>query len=594
MITFYADAGFVLDLTDTKITLVEENPLFYNYFIRNYTWPFRKKIDDETSKKLGFIDLDNVGDYEVKFYGKLLIDDTFDEAFLLITDIVDKVIEGSIYYGRETLALLDKPLNELPFPVVNTDNLRIHARSVIDLQYPEVGYNFPMIIDQKFSETSKYEKFEGFINNYRDGNFVNNTIEAENIDGQVTPVVYNRNLMVPFPYLMEILRVGFASENMVMLGSFVSDQVNEKLMVFTEKYLEKFQSSLPDFFQFTTTTEIWDAGIISASYSRNYAISLTGSYKIKILINIPVQIQVHEFKVLFNLEEIYSSDSNVINEELTLNVENDTDLGTLRFSLDLRMASSNSSNSIGDISAFNSFNFQFSDGQLNIFPNNFSLAEIMPDMTFGAFLNKIKNWLNLEVLYHKNTVIINYIESKFLNTNFKDESHLEIEIPKRKPNHSKLFKLTTGNGSLFISKNGLENNSLGYREEDIIKIDMGLELMPIESFQDVFTAVKKESGEAFKLFLYDGLQNDLPVSVSSIFDRNYLIEEVHNRFWKQWLLFRLNSELYTDKFPLHISEPLKISEGSFKYNKKHIFKKIKKRRKSEEEWDVEVERESFS
>lgn len=593
MITFYADAGFVLDLTDTRITLVEENPLFYNYFIRNYTWPFRKRIDDDTSRKLGFIDIDNVGDYEVKFYGKLLIDDTFDEAYLLITDQVDNVIEGSIYYGRETLALLDKPLNQLPFPVINTNDLRIHARSVIDLQYPEVGYNFPMIIDQKFSETSKYEKFEGFINNYREGNFVNNSIEAENIDGQLTAVVYNRNLMVPFPYLMEILKVGFASENMVMLGSFVSDQVNEKIMVFTEKYLEKFQSSLPDFFQFTTTTEIWNAGIISADFTRNYVISLTGSYRIKILINIPVQIQVDEFKVLYNFEEIYSSDSNVINHELTLNVESIDDLGTLQFSLDLRMASSNSSNSIGDISAFNSFNFQFSDGELNIFPNNFSLAEIMPDMTFGSFLNKIKNWLNLEVLYHKNTVIINYIESKFLHTKFKNRSHLELEEPSRKFNQHKLYKLMTGNGSLIISKNGIENDSLGYREEDIIKIDIGLELMPVEGFQDIFTAVKKDSGESFKLFLYDGLQNDLPVTVSSVFDRNYLIEEVHARFWKKWLLFRLNSELYKDKFPLHISEPMNISDGRYKYNKKHIIKKIKKRRKSEEEWEVEVESETL-
>ena len=54
MIQFFGKTPriFNLDLTDVKITLIEENPLFFDYFVRNYTWPFTKKIDDETSRKI--------------------------------------------------------------------------------------------------------------------------------------------------------------------------------------------------------------------------------------------------------------------------------------------------------------------------------------------------------------------------------------------------------------------------------------------------------------------------------------------------------------------------------------------------------------
>jgi hypothetical protein len=414
------------------------------------------------------------------------------------------------------------------------------------------------------------------------------------IDGEQTAVLYNRNIMVPFPYLMEILRVGFQSENMVMLGSFVSDPANEKLLIYTDKYLEKFQSGLPDFFQFTTAvSQVWVSGVVTANYSRNYVVSQTGSYKIKLLIHIPNTLDLVEFKVVYNQEDLYVSTSNIISQELILNVQSADDIGDLQFLMTLKKYTNNSSDGIADISAFNSFNFEFSNGQLNIFPNNFSLAEIMPNMTFGTFLNKVKNWLNLEITFNKNTVVINYIEPNFMNGPFKTESHLEIEKPHRKFNQDKLYKLTTSNDSFYISKEGIVNGSDGYRDEDITKIDMNLDIMSIEEFEGVFTAVKKESGAEFKLFLYDGLQNNLPVAVAGVFDREFSLQEIYGKYWKRWLQFRLSSETYKDKFPAHILESFDINTGRFKYNKKHLFKKIRKRRILEEYWELEIESETL-
>ena len=588
MIVFYGD-NFELNLTETKISLIEENPLFYNYFVKNYSKPFSKKVDDEVSKKLGFLDLENSANYKTKHYGKLLIDNDFEEAYLLLTDYDNNILQGYVYFGTQSIKLLDTPLSNLPFAVVQTNSLIVHAKEVIHKFYPEVDYNFPMVIDEGFKSTSKYEKFEGIINNYVNDNFVTNSFQT--VEGE--SVAFNKNVMVPFPYLMSILKTGFDSVGMVMQGSFVSDKVTEKILVYTSKILEKFYSSLPEGFQFNTTSEVWDNGVVSANYSRFYSISQTGSYNVEVYLNIPSELVVNEFSIEFNNEIIFSSNSNYISKSLLLNVKNTEDLGSLIFSLKLRKHTDNPSDGIGSIQAFNNFDFDFSDGELNVFPNSFSLSQVMPDMTFGKFLNKIKNWLNLEITFNKNVVTINYIEEKFLEVNFKDERHLEVEKPKRQFNQNKFFKLITSNDTLLIGKEGEVSNPQGIREEDITPINMELEIMPVKSKYGIFTAYKNEDTNDFKLFLYDGLQNNLPVAVEKVSERSYSLNEVFDRYWKNWLKFRLNSETYKDKFPASIIENFSISEGRFKYNRKHIYKKIKRTRKNEEEWDIEIESETL-
>ncbi|CAL2105476.1 conserved hypothetical protein [Tenacibaculum sp. 190524A02b] len=587
MIVFYG-SDFSLNLTETKISFVEENPLFYNYFVRNYTWPFTKTLDAETSKVLKFLNLENSTKYKTKFYGKLQIDNTFDQAYLIFTDHVGDSIEGTIYYGKATFPLLDKKLSKLPFPVISTESITSHAKEVIEKQYPEVGHNFPMVIDEKFKETNKYDKFLGVINNYR-GSFLENY--KKNEDGKI--IAYNQNIMVPFPYLMEILRVGFASENMIMAGSFVSDKVNEKLLIYTDKYLEKFDSGLPDDFHFSTTNEVWKDDVVTANFADVYRLSETGSYKVKLFLNIPSSIDVLDFIVELNEKELYKSNAQSINKSLTINIENSEDIGVIRFKLNLRKFTTNPNEAIGDIRKFNKFDFSFSDGQLNVFPKTFSLSEIMPDITFGAFLNKIKNWLNLEITFENNVVNINYIETKFLESPFKNETPFETTEPKRTFNQNKIYKLSTGNDELFISHEGVISTSDGYRDEDIVKIPTGIRKLEVEALDSLFTVKKKES-EDLGVFLYDGLKNDLPVAVDSVFERAYTLNEVYNRYWLKWINFRLNSILIKDKFPVHVLEEFNINTGRFKYNQKHIYKKIQKHRISETHWEVEIESETLT
>ncbi|SOU89496.1 hypothetical protein of prophage [Tenacibaculum finnmarkense genomovar ulcerans] len=581
--------SFRLDLTDVNITLVEENPMFFNYFVKRYTWPFSKQLDDKTTASFGFLDLDNVIKYATKFHGTLIIDDVFNEAYLVISQLNNGKMEGSIYYGKETKVLFSKKLSKLPFKLISAGKLFVHAKETITKSYPEVGYNFPMIIDAEKKGNSNYEQFEGIVNNFEEGSFKIN--DSSVVDGE--KVINNRNLIVPMPYLMEVLKVGFASENIIMNGSFVSDIANNKVLLYTDKILEKFYSGIPDSFQFTTTSEIISGTDVVAEHYQTFPITQKANYEININTSIPVNIEVLEFKITYGSLTIYTSKNNSVDEKLFINSEDVDESKLLQITLTLSKFYFGTSVGIGNISAYNNISFDLTDGELNVFPNTFSLSQLMPDITFGAFLNKVKNWLNLEITFDKNVVNINYIEQKFLETDLKDERHLEPINVSRVFNQNKLYELKDHLNALYISSDGLQDDSQGYKLEDITTIDVGFKKMRRTSLNGVFTATKTKEEDGFSFVLFDGLQNGMPVTVDEIDGRNFSLEENYERNWRKWLQFRLNSETYKDKFPAHILEKFQIGAGRFKYNKKHLYKSIKKKRISNNHWQLDVESETM-
>lgn len=585
MIVFYSDS-ISLDLTEIKLTLIEENPLFFDYGIKNYSWPFNKILDEETSRSLNFLDHENIANYQTKYYGKLLIDNSFEPAYLIIEDYKNNILSGYVYYGSNSFELFDTKLSDLPFPTINTTDLSTHAKDVVTKAYPDVAYNFPMVIDEGLSSKSRYKSFEGIINKYVANQFLANYLDAG--------TAINRNIVTPFPYLLEILRVGFETEGLKMTGDFVADPTNSKILIKTDLFLEKFYSGINDSFQFTITQETWDNGVLYADFLHLENLSQTGSYKIIINTSFPKGFGIREFKVSYNGEELFSSNSNTINKELVLNVRSTQELDSIRFDLKILKASSNPVNSIGSIANYNLFQFEFTDGQLNEFPNTFSLSQVMPDMTFGSFFNLVKNRFNLEYTYGADYVQINYIENRYKELKFNDETDFEIQYPHIKFNQNKLYNLKFPNEEMYIDKQGEVFSKVGYRPEDIVELNSSFELLPIEAHDGIITSKDKLNTESkIKMLLYNGLQNSEPVAVDKVNGRSLTLKETYDLFWKNWLHFRLNSGRYLDSFIVHSLEKFDITQGRFKYNKKHLYRKIKKTRLSENLWQIEVESESL-
>ena len=149
MIIFYGD-NFELNLTNLEITFIQENALFYDSFFKNYTPPFTLPLDDETSRKLGLIDLENTSGYTVKHFGKIFIDTYFEDAYLFI-EVEDGSLQGNIAFGKLTIPILETNLSELPFPLIKTTSINAWANSIKSKQYPEVSHCFPMMFDDDFS-----------------------------------------------------------------------------------------------------------------------------------------------------------------------------------------------------------------------------------------------------------------------------------------------------------------------------------------------------------------------------------------------------------------------------------------------------------
>jgi hypothetical protein len=581
MIIFYGDT-FKLNVTDLNIKYIEESSFFYDAFYKNYTPPFNMPLDEETSLKLGLIDVDNVSSYTIKHEGKLFIDTVFYDAYLLI-ESENEYIEGSFYYGKENLPLLETPLSELPFPTIdNYLNIRLLASDYVDKSWPEVSCNFPMVFDDDFSATTNYKEFEGIVNNFDGSTFVTNNLDAE---GNVV----NKNILVPFPYIMEILKVGFNSAGKQITGAFVNKKENEHLLLDTKQHLETFSSTTSEAFQFShITDQFFEGSTLISEYEKNIAISAIGNYKINTSLNLPGDIILHSFKILQDDVIIFETKTKTIQEETVINKTEAAGAYSIKIVMQLV-------NSSPDVSSYNNFYFEKSEGKLNVFKDVFSLAEFMPDMTFGGFLQKLKNWLNLKVELYANYVVIDYVEDLFSLIDFKDETAFEVPFPARQFNQIKRYKITTENpdNEIYVGKDGLSSTIDDIREEDIKTIDTGVSLYEVEERNGIFAALRNEDAD-FGIILYNGKDAaNYAISVASVDGFTFSLQEIYTYYWKKWLYFRLNSETYTDKFTAHSLEEFNILVGRYKYNKKHIIKKITRQRVSEEEYLLEIESETL-
>ncbi len=586
MIAFITE-DWMLDLTSHKITFVEESSLFYNYFVSNYSLPFTITISEDIAIKMGLISENNITDYQTSYKGVLQQDGDFKPAILELNGFDGSNLSGSFVYGNETLPLLETKLSDLPWPVITTTDIKNHAKETISKGFPEVMYNFPMIIDSEFSQNTSYEKFEGLINYFDGTNYIPNYKTI--VDGE--EVIFNRNVITPYPYIMAILKMAFESAGLSYGGDFFSDPKNETLIWDTGVFLEQNYSPLPPSYQFAIAdNNAQDGNLVRSFFAKTILVNAVGSYTIKIHVNFPDYILVEKLTVIFDRKVIYTSTHSRVEKILTINVESAADYENLVFQLTVKRY--NVTDSIEDISLYNSLYFWSNDPGLNVFKNVFSIADVLPNMKVSTFLNKLKNWKNLDVKISNDSVIIDYVEQKFLETTFKDETHLEVEKYPKEFNQNKAYRLKDSRSTIRVTKDGLVSNLTSYKSQNITSIDTGVDIMNIEKKNSIFTARRKQDSN-FRILLYDGLKSNLPVAVSNIDGHDFSLTDIYNRFWKNWLRFRITSETIKDSFSCDIYENITTELGIYKYNKKQLIKKISKRRGKEGTWDVKTESETL-
>jgi hypothetical protein len=585
---------YEIDLSHLPISFNEVNDYFTTEIIKSFSDPLDVDISSDVFEKLNLITIENISKYNNKVYGNLIINNRYYEGYIAINEVKDETAEITIFYGKETLDVFDKKLNELPFNTTNTNgSLVSFANTQITKSWPEVTHNFPKIFNDAIKTKSGYELFENFINNYKyngvDWEFTSNSID--NIDGVNT--IVNRNVMTPCVYLMEILKTGFKTEGLEVRGDFADAVFNHKILLVPKTYFEQYSANEFLNYSFSTPTsqETIDGKSVNV-YTQTHTPSAEGTYKLDMRINLS-SFQAAYFKLTIEQNSVvlynaFSKNNAVfIDESININVATAAINKDIVVTLKLYYQTTSIAN-------FNSFNYSFTEGKLNIFPTSYNVANFLPNITFKKLLNKLKTMFNISFTYTENAVYINYLENQLEAVVFNDLSETDQPKPRRILNKNNLFKLTyPDTQELLVDKNGQTYNQANFTSNEIETIE--IEILPLKVLDKdgVVTAVYPEEEEDVMFILYNGPISNEPLAIDKIDNQSLSLQDTYDLYYRKWLQYRANAETYNDSFILHGSKTLNIKEGIYKYNKHHLIKSINKQHINNNYWNIEIETETL-
>lgn len=587
-----------LDLSNYEFTFIEENNWIKDNTVSKYTFPVEIELSNEQDEALGNISEENLSEYETLLEGEFYVFGEAHDAVFEIESIIGRNLVGQIRYGLEEFPNFNKRLSELP---LFKDDLLVsiyaHAETIIDQTWPAVDYNFPQVITDSIDiDSEQWQYFEGIINKYVDGDFVINEFDAVNSE-QI-----NRNIMVPMPYLLYVLQVGFADVGLALTGEILEDTYYKKAVIYT---LNEFYKS------FTTQSETYSlntddyttlegnrgtynlditlpepgrykiagnvvvrakegAGLFSERFAGflyngstlwfGYAVSVSGNYKEKFYtVDFDVDFTGSEGDVSFYSENLYYA---LINGEV--------DLEALLMDVTVTQLAKYDGN--GELVS------------TLVEATSIDLSKSVPDMTFGEFVFAVMKKRNYGYDINGSNVSINKKKVNAVSTqNAVDLSSFEVMTPERNFNKGKsfIFKQFDFDHDEYKSQKILINND-GYQVNEFTKPDDAEEItvnalaLPLKTF-----GVKTAHGflddfSKLQLVIYSGLTNSLnlaedPTAISHL--NNYLDD------YEDWFKFLLSSINYNWIFESSYEElsDLKIRSIIYAFRQYHVIRKLSRK-----------------
>ena len=583
-----------IDLTHLKPSLVEESNWFVNDSLKNYSLPFDIYFTDDVAHKLGLANIENVHDYPTVINGQLIIDDDFYNAYIKLGKIQGNRQQATLIYGPNVLDLFYKNLNELGWPTIITTSLTDHASSIIDTPFPDTSHNFPRIFRPSIKEQADYTDFENFINNMSGTSFIENSTTS---DAEGT-YFHNKNVMMPSVYLLEILRFGYATENKICKGELFNSDFWTKVVYIPETFFERFYSNQYDAFSFNLPTSFtYINNTEMGVYERIYTPTTLGTYKIKFTLNLPTSLAIYfSLKITIRdtnsqaITEVYSrvtyNNPVNLNKELDINITSDSLYDQIKIELIIPKQ-------VFSIIENNAFEYYYTEGRLNTFPTSFSLADFMPDMTFGEFENTIKNWLNLAKREDDNIVYFDFIDTKIQNLQMINNAHLQDPDASFDVNTNRYFKLKDQSGDTVnvVSTGQILSNP--EEHNNVIDMDMNVTPAKVDINYSIITAIFNEDTSGLRFGIYDGLLNNKNVCIDRFNDQDLSLQTIYETYWKNWLQFRTTSKTVSEKFKASIYDGIHFNKGLFKYNEVLLLKKRTKKVDSENTYIITAESETF-
>lgn len=598
---------FELDLSNYRIDRVEENQWFSDEFFTKYTFPFELKLTDEINRFFGAITDFNVESPRTLYKGYFFVDGKHEEAVLEIFETLGKVAQVEISYGLDEFPNWDKQLSELPLEVVSLpESLFDHAEDIIVQSYPDVNYNFPRVFTDSFdAEEDRWLGFEGAINNYANGAFILNEFDA------VENLTFNRNIMIPMPYLMHVLQSGFSDAGYTLKGDILTDTDIQKMLLYREadEYIsariegDEVVLGTIDFVE--QYQQLYTFGAFSLSsitttigrYETEYAFPARGRYvisgnvflrrddsealaqifykgnrvwktyegllragfseKVK-YVDLVIDVEDLSEKLIFESTQItYGYERDTVNKELSL--------------LDL---------TITPIAIY--------DNQNELIPalvtsSKVDLTKSVPTTTFGDTVKAVKNWKNMELRIDGKDVYMNYIEPQLNVTDAKDFSAFNLQKPRRKFSQGDSFLLmfkeleneNYNPDTVYVDIDGVQTSGF-VKTDKTTEIEIDAILFPLV-FRNGFTsALAVDDGDSnLCVVMYEGVTgiSNVAQDISAV-----QLPQIYEAHWSNWLNFRLTSQGFTTSFNCYTHKLRGLTTGDklFMYNNYHLIRTLNK------------------
>ena len=588
---------FEIDLSTVDITTTDENSMFLDKYTTKYSFPFSLELTNENQRNFQDL-LDHCSKEITTEFDIIYVFGNIKEAGILRVDTFNETINCELQYGIEEFPNFNKKLNELELQKLTTNNVYAHAKTIIDKTWPEVNYNYPQIITDRYDTTqSTWTYFEKIFNNYKNGDFVTNEV--------VSGTQNNRNLMLPLPYKMHILTQGFAQAGYTLKGDVLTIETLKKEVLYADCDYNKILDQIDINTVILGTDRISSSGN-KADYQSFVTLPSKGRYRVLGTAYIygrwkkssAVAIQYRGISLFIAKKRERRHHSGYLysyNVDFTFDTINDGQPDQLE------IISSQFKKDDGQILDINTSSLFFYNSLgvaiPNIIQNNdVDLNRVVPDVTFGKFVTSIKNTYNLDLRLEGKDIYMDLVNSKINYEDAIDLSEFET-FPERTyiKGISFLLKYQDANNEInnhtkvIFDDDGIKTS--GFTENDKTNT-IEIESFPLknEFKEGVQTAYAVES-EKQKMYtvLYGGLNSDglnLTEDVGPI-----LIPNLVENYYNDWFRFRINGIGYKFTFNCYIEQikSLTAKNKIFNFGRYFIIKTLIKRQVKKDLNEVEID-----
>ncbi len=518
---------FILDLSKLPISYVEENPRFSDSFFTKYSFPFEFYLDSDLRKKMGHYDSLNASGLAKKIKGYHIFEGRIKEGTLEILEVEGNLVKAQIDSGFEELPNFTKKLRELKFLQISVSDIYEHAEITCKKSYPETTYNFPRVIYDKHSSDEKgweiFNKFlndrnaNGFVDNNEDGSDWNELPEDKRVDAD--KFHKNRNIIHPMPYVLHILKTGFSDAGYELTGDILQDKDFLQRVVYapnTEYSFSKSSETVLLKVEYTPDPNLPGDRVL-VDFTKEIRLEkgayllrgelffngFTGHYSI-----------VSSAQIFINGYEIYSTEHRHTKDftiDVNIPFENTVENGVLEIR-GSTFETRNKPDVIADLQIDLRKELNKDGDKIKLLNNRntFSLADFVPDMTFGDFVRIVKMWKNYDVAVQGNTIEMNKLNTS-LSEKMKDISSFAVATPiktfvKKREFAITFPKIEDKDNIVVINESGVKLG--GTPKEEASEIRINGYCLPIETFKGKTTAKPKiDDDSVLALIYYDGLHN---------------------------------------------------------------------------------------